>query len=45
MVGLEGVGVGGPILRDDFEDTHAGTSKEKGSTDSNWRDEQKREHI
>lgn len=29
MVGLEGVGVGGLILRDDFEDTHAGTSKER----------------
>lgn len=29
MAGLEGVGAGGLILRDDFEDTYAGTSKEK----------------
>lgn len=30
MVELEGVGADGLILRDDFEDTHAGTSKETG---------------
>lgn len=29
MAGLEDVGAGGLILRDDFEDTHAGTSKER----------------
>lgn len=29
MVGLEGVGAGGLILRDDFKDTYAGTSKER----------------
>lgn len=27
MAGLEGVGAGGLILRDDFENTYAGTSK------------------
>lgn len=29
MVGLEGVGAGGLILRDDFEDIYARTSKER----------------
>lgn len=37
MVGLEGVGAGGLILRDDFKDTYAGTLKERRSTDSNLR--------
>lgn len=29
MAGPEGVGADGLILRDDFEDTHAGTSQER----------------
>lgn len=29
MVGLEGVGAGGLILRDDFKDTYAGTSQKR----------------